>query len=309
MANSPQQLAIDAQHVKRQFDRRGDLSDAEFLYGEVAARMLERLKLIRLTPEVVLDAGCGNGRRFALLKQRYPDAHLIGVDQSQHLLSQAQSSLQSTANQTAPWWKRLLTSKETHRPTELVAADLASTNISPESIDLIWSNLAIHWHPAPHDVLREWSRLLRPDGLAFFTCWGPGTAQELRQALVRADLTTQTLPLVDMHDLGDLMVEQGFADPVMDQETLTLTYDHAEALLADARALGGNPNPARKASLASRQWRKRLLHALEAGRAPDGKLRLTLEVAYGHAWRGALRRDAGETRISLQSITRKQKDG
>ena len=302
MANTPQQqpLAINSHHVQRQFERRGDLSGAEFLHGEIAQRMLERLKLIRLSPEVILDAGCGNGRRFAALKQRYPNAKLIGVDQSESFLAQARAHIKEA------WWQRLVPSRYAQGRTELVLADLGHTGLAPESVDLIWSNLAIHWHRAPHEVLREWARVLRPNGLAFFSGWGPATAQEIRQALVHADLKTQTLPLVDMHDLGDIMVEQGFADPVMDQETITLTYDHAESLLADARALGGNPNPARKASLATRHWRSRLVEALNQGRHADGKLRLTLEVAYGHAWRGSVRRHAGETHISLQSITRKK---
>jgi len=304
MANSPQQqpLAIDTQHVQRQFDRRGDLSGAEFLHGEIAHRMLERLKLIRLSPEVILDAGCGNGRRFTELKQRYPQARLIGVDQSERFLAQARAHIKP------PWWQRLLPFKAGQGRTELILADLSRTGLAPESVDLIWSNLAIHWHCAPHDVLHEWSRVLRPNGLAFFSGWGPATAQEIRQALARADLKTQTLPLVDMHDLGDIMVEQGFADPVMDQETITLTYDHAESLLADARALGGNPNPTRRAALTTRHWRGRLLQALDEGRDTDGKLRLTLEVAYGHAWRASVRRHAGEAHISLQSITRKKSD-
>ena len=304
MANSPQQqaLAIDTQAVQRQFDRRGDLSGAEFLHGEIAQRMLERLKLIRLSPDVILDAGCGNGRRFIELKQRYPQARLIGVDQSERFLAQARAHIKEA------WWQRLLPFKAKQGRTELILADLSHTGLAPESVDLIWSNLAIHWHCAPHDVLREWSRVLKPNGLAFFSGWGPATAQEIRRALALANLNTQTLPLVDMHDLGDIMVEQGFADPVMDQETITLTYDHAESLLADARALGGNPNPTRRAALTTRHWRDRLLKALDQGRDNDGKLRLTLEVAYGHAWRGSVRRHAGETHISLQSITRKKND-
>ena len=292
--------------MKRQFDRRGDLSAAEFFYGEIATRMFERLKLIRLQPDTVLDAGCGAGRRLATLRERYPNAKLIALDHNEALLAMAKQALKgSTASR--PSWRKLFNSLTRKQAIEWVHAELDDTGLTPESIDLIWSNLALHWHPEPHNVLREWSRLLRPNGLAFFTVWGPATGRELRDAVSAAGLRTATLPFVDMHDFGDLMIEQGFADPVMDQETITLTYNSATDLLADARALGGNPNPERKASLASRAWHKRLIDALEATRQ-GGKLKLTLEVAYGHAWRAAIRRQAGETRISLQAIGRKSAD-
>lgn len=299
MIDSPQlaALSIRSQDVKRQFERRGNLAEAEFLYGEVARRMLERLKLVRLEPSVVLDAGCGTGTRLAALRARYPKARLIALDHSDKLLSQARLACAQ------PWWQRLLPSQRA--ATEFVCADLSATGLAPESIELVWSNLAIHWHAEPHEVLREWSRLLKPGGLAFFSGWGPATGQELRTALARAGLASATLPLVDMHDLGDLMIEQGFADPVMDQETMTLTYDDASALLRDVRALGGNPNPQRRASLVSRHWLERLRQALAANARPDGKLTLTLEIAYGHAWRSAVRQSAGEARISVQAIGRK----
>lgn len=301
MTNSPtpNRLAIDSRHVKQQFDRRGDLVSAEFLYGEIANRMLERLKLIRLEPKVILDAGCGAGRRLPSLRSRYPQARLIGLDHNTKLLAMAHEAIKGSG------WQRLLAGLGRKPTLELVCAELDHTGLAPESIDLIWSNLAIHWHPEPHHVLREWSRLLNPNGLAFFSGWGPATCRELRDALAAADLTTATLPFVDMHDLGDLMVQQGFADPVMDQETLTLTYDHAASLLADVRALGGNPNPQRKAGLTSRAWHQRLIDAIEANRRADGKLTLTFEIAYGHAWRAGVRRQPGETRISLQTISRK----
>src|SRR5690606_15333907 len=128
------------------------------------------------------------------------------------------------------------------RPPEFRQADMASTGLAPESLELVWSNLALHWHPSPHAVLAEWRRILRVDGLVMFSCFGPASLREVRNALVQAGLQTATLPFVDMHDFGDLLIENGFADPVMDQETLTLTYNDPLRLLADVRALGGNPN-------------------------------------------------------------------
>jgi malonyl-CoA O-methyltransferase len=288
----------------RQFNRRGDLSEAQFLYGEVARRMDERLRLVRLEPAQLLDAGCGAGAQIPLLHARYPNAHLIGQDLNAGLLKRAQ---QSAHNIYPHGWREWVGRLRGRPPaTSWIQQDLAQTGLAPESLDLVWSNLALHWHPAPHEVLQEWGRIIRPNGLVFFSCFGPATMQELRQALNTAGLTTATPSFVDMHDFGDLLIEKGFADPVMDQEVLTLTYDTPEKLLRDVKNLGGNPALGRKATLTTRQWRQRLLDALERQRRPDGRIHLTIEVAYGHAWRSAARRgQAGETRISVSAIQRK----
>jgi malonyl-CoA O-methyltransferase len=302
--STPNRLPLSAEHVMRQFSRRGDLSEAQFLYGEVARRMDERLRLVRLAPTQLLDAGCGAGAQIPLLHARYPNAQLIGQDLNAGLLKRAQQH----AHSIYPHGWREWVARLRGRPpaTSWIQQDLAQTGLAPESLDLVWSNLALHWHPAPHDVLQEWGRIIRPNGLVFFSCFGPATMQELRQALSTAGLTTATPSFVDMHDFGDLLIEKGFADPVMDQEVLTLTYDTPEKLLRDVKNLGGNPALGRKATLTTRQWRQRLLDALALLRRPDGRIHLTIEVAYGHAWRSAARRvQTGETRISVSAIQRK----
>jgi len=297
-------LPLSVEHVMRQFNRRGDLNEAQFLYGEVARRMDERLRLVRLEPAQLLDAGCGAGAQIPLLHARYPNAHFIGQDHNAGLLKLAQQS----AHKIYPHGVQAWIGRLRGRPpaTSWIHQDLAQTGLDPESLDFVWSNLALHWHPAPHEVLQEWGRIIRPNGLVFFSCFGPATMQELRQALSTAGLTTATPSFVDMHDFGDLLIEKGFADPVMDQEVLTLTYASPEKLLHDVKNLGGNPALGRKATLTTPQWRQRLLNALEQQRRPDGRIHLTIEVAYGHAWRSATRRgQAGETRISLSAIQRK----
>lgn len=293
LASQPESLAINTHHVQLQFERRLDRADPAFLYGVVAQRLFDRLKLIRLDPQQILDAGCGTGLRTALLRERFQKAHITSLDHSAAALRRL--PLDTWSERWARWRKK---------PRNAVrCADLTDTGLAPESLDLVWSNLAIHWHDRPHDVLKEWARIIRPNGLVLFSGWGPATGIELRQALTGAGLASATLPLVDMHDLGDLMVQQGFADPVMDQETLTLTFDTPAALLKDAWVLGGNPNPNRHPSLVGRAWREKLCAALEKNRdAQSGKLHLTIEVAYGHAWRSMTRRLGGETRISLASI-------
>ena len=306
--STPNTLPLNPTHVALQFQRRGDLSGAQFLYGEIARRMDERLRLVRLQPDNILDAGCGAGQQIGLLHTRYPLARYLGQDHSPTLLHHAR---QRASKYFAPSWRQALaTLLGKPSATQWLLADLAQTGLPPESMDLVWSNLALHWHAAPHDVLQEWGRVLRLNGLVFFSCFGPATLQELRQAAKLAGLQTVTPSFVDMHDFGDLLIEKGFADPVMDQEVLTLTYTSPEKLLADVKALGGNPSVGRRAGLVGRDRYRHLLDALESQRQPSGKLHLTIEVAYGHAWRtGTLRSTPSETRVSVSAIKRPSASG
>ncbi|CAB3866611.1 methyltransferase domain-containing protein [Achromobacter dolens] len=300
---TPPSLPLVAADVPRQFARRGDLSDAQFLYGEVARRMLGRLQYIRVQPQAMLDAGCGAGDNLALLRERYAEAAYTGLDNCDPLLEIARKR-HAPAGLSA-WIGKLARRGPTNA---FINADLAATGLAPESLELVWSNLALHWHREPHAVLAEWRRILRVGGLAMFSCLGPATLRELRQALDDAGLRTATPAFVDMHDFGDLLVENGFADPVMDQEILTLTYRTPEKLLQDVRALGGNPAAGRRGGLVGRDWRARLCDALEAQRRPDGVIALSIEVAYGHAWRAAAHRGtAGETRLSVSAIGGRQR--
>jgi len=296
-------LPLDARHVALQFARRSPLDRAQFLYGEITQRMLQRLSYIRLQPRQVLDAGCGAGHAIEPLRGRYADIHYTGVDGCAALLKVAHTRY---SRQPSLWQK--LRNKPTGR-VRFIHADLAAPVLPPNSQDLIWSNMALHWHPNPGRVFSEWLRLLRTDGLLMFSCLGPSSFVELRQALTKAGRPPPPPTYVDMHDYGDLLVASGFADPVMDQEIITLTYYTAEKLLADIHSLGGNAHAQRAGSLPGRDWRHRLLAALNRQRHMDGTIHLTLEIAYGHAWRpAAVRRAEGETRIAIDAIRRRTKD-
>jgi malonyl-CoA O-methyltransferase len=184
---------------------------------------------------------------------------------------------------------------------DVLCADFGDLPLAMNSVDLIWSNLALHWHPQPDRVFAEWRRVLRVDGLLMFSNFGPDTFRELRAAFAAMDETPHALPFVDMHDFGDQLVEAGFSTPVMDMEQITVTYDTAESLLADVRAFGGNPLATRSRGLVGRAAWQRMLAALERQRRPDGKLGLTFEVIYGHAFRPAPRvTAAGEAIVRFQ---------
>jgi len=285
-ASAKLSAAIDLPLVRRLFSQPQRVAESDFLRREVAARMLERLMLVKIAPQRVLDAGCGEGADIPALQKRFSEAQLIGLDGAFNMVTQAQqhqSAAQSAVN-------RLLGSLNKWLPTaasgsSLICGDYARLPIAANALDMVWSNLALHWHPQPDRVFAEWRRVLRVEGLLMFSCFGPDTFKELRAAFETVDTAPHTLPFVDMHDFGDMLVNAGFSTPVMDMETITVTYPTVQRLLADVRAWGGNPLENRRQGLLGRAAYAQVERALEHMRGADGKIGLTFEVIYGHAFR------------------------
>ncbi len=293
MASSPNDSQREARiapisvaAVRRLFARPQRCAESQFLRREIAARMLERLALVRLNPAMMLDAGCGEGQDLLALQQAFPNAKLLAVDASVHMLAAARESGTNSRSGMQKLISRLLSSRlSSQHAVALACADFAHLPLPRATVDFLWSNLALHWHPQPHRVIQEWARVLRTDGLLMFSCFGPDTFIELRDALTATGLYHRVLPFVDLHDYGDMLVSAGMTTPVMDMEKLTLTYTSAERLLADVRAFGGNPLIERPRGLDTPRRLERLKQALEERRDQSGNLRLTVEVIYGHAFR------------------------
>jgi len=88
-----------------------------------------------------------------------------------------------------------------------------------------------------------------------------------------------------------MLIQAGFAEPVMDMERITLTFASAERLLQELRELGTNLHPARYPALRGKRWRAALLQKLTEGLASpqNGQLALSFEIVYGHAFKAAPR--------------------
>lgn len=311
--------AYDSRLVRRIFDRRAaKFGDVAFLPREIAQRMRERLDYIKLSPTSMLDAGCGAGDDLPPLRERFPEVPLIGVDLSYSMLRRALPHAAGDAG-----WRRVLPAALQRslgvRGPRLAQADFSALPFASGAFDFIWSNLALHWHARPDLVLPEWQRVLEPNGLLMFSTLGPDTLRELRGAYAEVEAAhgvageAHVIDFVDMHDLGDMLVESGFEIPVMDQETLTITYKSPQSLLADVRRWGAYPHRREQAGMGLGTVRARRLHealheALEARRRPDGTIALTFEVIYGHAWKAVPRTTAdGHSIVRVEDIGRRRR--
>jgi len=217
--------------------------------------MLERLDYVKLAPRRILDAGSGPWRDAQKLFRKYGKADVIALDFSLAMLRAGKKH----------FFRR--------NPT-LLCGDLERLPIAAGAVDLVWSNMALHWVGEPVAAFREFARVLAPGGLLMFSTLGPDTLKELRAAAG----ATRVHAFIDMHDLGDMLVAAGLSAPVMDMEMLTFTYEDAGRILADLRASGQtSARQDRPRGLAGKGFGARLRAAPEP--------RATFEVVYGHAWK------------------------
>ena len=285
--------AVALAQVQRRLQR---APQPPWLHMEVARRMAERLPVIRLKPARILDWGAFMGASAAVLKSSYPQAQRQAIEPDAARRDATAAGLQQ------PWWSPA-------RWREGAAVAISAADVAAGSGELLWSNMGLHGVIDPQAAMAAWQRALVVDGFLMFSTLGPGTLQGLRDLYAAQAWPVPMAPLVDMHDLGDMLVHAGFADPVMDQETITLTWPTPQALLAELRQLGGNVDPRRASGLRTPRWRDRLL-ALLAERArsddpdgPDRRIALDFEVVYGHAFRPSPRpRLAAQTQVPLDDM-------
>lgn len=262
-----------------------------WLHEEVARRMQERLDWIKAQPAswAHWQPWRGGWQTHAVLAQRYPQASCTLLESSPAACARVRQALR------VPWWK----------PKSWLQGKPRLVSRIDTPVQMLWSNMALHMSPNPQGLVAQWHQSLAVDGFLMFSCLGPDTLAELRALYRQLGWPAPAHEFTDMHDWGDLLVAEGFADPVMDMERITLRYATPERLLQELRELGRNLHPGRFAALRGRRWRQQLLAALS-----DGPLQLTFEIIYGHAVKPAPRLPvAAHSEISLADMRQALRKG
>ncbi|OQW94320.1 MAG: malonyl-[acyl-carrier protein] O-methyltransferase BioC [Beggiatoa sp. IS2] len=257
------------------------------LQQEIGEVLLERLQWLKLQPTQILDVGTGTGRLARALTVRYPTAHIYAIDIALQMVKQAQKELQIQQY--------------------VICGDATQLPIVDHSIDLIVSNLMLQWCPHPQVVFAEFARVLKPQGALFFSTFGPDTLKELRQSWAQVDDKNHVNDFMEMHDLGDALLQVGLSDPVVDVERFENFYQTVQSLMRYLKNLGAHSVIAGSPTgLMGKNKFKALLSAYETYRIPDQGLPVTFEIIYGYAL-GSRNRSGrvGETPISLSQRDRR----
>lgn len=230
-----------------------------YLQQEVASRLMERLSYCQFAPDTILDIGCATGKMLALLEQQYPGAKTYGIDYSLAMIQKA---------------------KEASTKHGLACANGALLPFANNSMDLICLNLVLHWNIDYQAMLLECQRVLDVEGLIIFSTVGQGSLSEMQLAWQQVDTYQHIHDFVAMIDLGNLMLKQGWQDPVLDKEVIQIAFPSVSALLADFKGLGIT-NSSDKAMPGLMTPRK-LAKFKDNYPATDGKFMLSYNIVYGH---------------------------
>jgi len=278
----PADQVPDKLQARRSFESAAAAYDqAAALQQEVGQRLLQRLDLVKMQPERILDLGSGTGQCIPDLFARYKKAQVVALDIALPMLEHARKR--------GRWLRK----------PHCVCADAECLPFADSSFDLVFSNLMLQWCVELEAVFAELQRVLRPGGLLLFTSFGPDTLGELRGSWKQVDGYSHVNAFLDMHDVGDALVRTRFADPVMDVERLTLTYPDVWKLMRELKQIGAhNVTVGRPRGLTGKMRMQRLVGAYEQYRS-NGVLPASYEIVNGHAWS-----TGGECGISLESIKR-----
>lgn len=302
---------LDRARVRARFSAASVHYDAAArLQAVVRAELLQRVGELRIAPQVVLDLGAGTGHAARTLKQRYPASLVVAVDLAPGMLAQAGALL--------GWRERWFGGRWFgggwgHR-FERVAADTRALPLAPGCAQLAFSNLMLQWCDDLAPAFGEIARVLDARSAFAFATFGPATLQELRAAWATVDDAPHVHRFLDMHDVGDALMQAGFEQPVLDVDTHQLDYDSVIDLMRDLQRIGAvNADRHRRRGLLGRSSLAKLAAAYEPLRTTRG-LPSTWEVIYGVAWAPAVRRtreaaaDATLAVIPLEQIGRRRRD-
>jgi len=258
---------LDARRVRANFSHAaGSYEQHDALQREVQQLLLERLDFYLQQPERIIDVGAGTGRGSALLKKHYGKAQVIAIDAALPMLRTAKSH--------ASWLK----------PFVRVCGEATALPLPDHSVDVLHSNLCFQWIDDLPALFGECVRVLKPGGMLLFSTFGPDTLRELRAAWAAVDQHSHVGRFLDMHDLGDAMINAGLRDPVLDVDRFTLTYSEPKALLRELKGLGAtHADRGRERGLTGKRHFQSMLAAYEAMRV-DGRIPATWEVVTAHAW-------------------------
>jgi malonyl-CoA O-methyltransferase len=274
--------SIDPQAALRWKNRPAAAS--AWLHEEVARRMQERLDWIKFQPQNWLHWEPLNGgmQAHTQLGQRYPGATCALIETNGARARHVERAV------SLPWWqaRRWLHT----RPQVLGQVT--------HPAQMLWANMSLHMSHQPQALLAQWHQALVVDGFLMFSCLGPDSLKELRMLYQALGWPAPSHEFTDMHDWGDMLIGAGFAEPVMDMERITLTFETPQRVLQELRGLGRNLHVERFQALRGRRWHSQLLQAIE-----KNAMQLTFEVVYGHAFKPAPKLTVqAQTKISVDQM-------
>ncbi len=261
---------LNKQLISKDFSKAADTYDAAaIVQQEICNRAIERLQMLKVDPNTILDIGSGTGKSTRGLQKQFPNAHVISSDVALPMLMQL--------NQMQPPLQQVAST---------ICCDAEQISIKDGSVDLVFSTSTFQWCEDLQQVFAECWRVLKPEGVLVFTTFGPDTLLELRHSWAQVDQQEHVHSFLDMHHIGDLLLACHYGDPVVDMEVITIEYRKARHLLRDLKDTGSRGKFVAESvsgGLTGKGKFQRFEDAYEQYRLKNGLLPASYEVIYGYA--------------------------
>jgi len=276
---------LNRKHVRRRFELAANsFDDADFVHAATREGLLARIEPLVVEAKTVVDLGSATGAANRRLEKRFRGARVVSVDLAHGMLKRARDK--------KPWLSKAA----------FAQASVNALPLADQSVDVIFSNLLLPWVDDPALAFSEIARVLRKGGVFAFATLGPDSLLEIRRAWRQIDGDAHVNRFIDMHDLGDGLVNAGLRDPVLDVDRLSVSYTDSASLFADITTVGArNALQQRARGLTGKRRFDAMVAALDSS-AVEGKITLDLELVYGHCWGAGPKLDPSDYRIDATRI-------
>jgi len=260
---------IDKDYKRKVFDRHATTYDQySSLQNQISDNLFKKLDLIEVTPNLILDLGCGTGRNGRIMKEKYKNMKLINYDFSVNMLKEAKKKQY-----------KILDNKS-----DFVCGDIEELSFSENTFDVIWSTSSLQWCNNLSDIFKKAKVILKPGGLFIFSTFGPNTLFELRNITKKISNYQKTNIFLNTLSIEDKLINEGFIDPVVDSEEFCLAYKDINKLFLDLRKIGATSGfKNRKIGLSGKSFLKLISDGYKEY-SYDGIFPATYEAIYGYAW-------------------------
>ncbi len=267
---------INVAKVRRAFSSASNNYDSHAeLQREIGRRLLAHLNFTKVTPQSILDVGCGTGFFTRLLAEKYKKAAISATDLSENMVRHCQHE----QPRRWPWQGK-------H---QYIVSDAVALPFKDGAFDLVTSNLAMQWVPDPQAMMKEMRRVLAPNGLILFSTFGRRTLNELKQTLahINPEHSNSVLPFPDVMSLGNSLGQVAVEAPVTDADLFTLTYPDTMGLVRELKGIGASASAIQGRS--GGLYGRALLRDIETHYKShfcddDGRIHATFEALYAQAW-------------------------
>ena len=256
---------IQQNHVRMRFDKCVELfNEHDFFHKYCRKNLFDRLAPIKICPKIILNIGSATGSGSNILSRNYKDSQVYNIDLSFGMLKKSHL-------------------KENKR-IKHIQAEASALPFNDNSIDLIFSNLCMPWLNDLHFFFKEIKRVMKKNGLFIFSTLGPDSLLALKKAWAEVDNFSHINNYIDMHIIGDQLLNVGLLDPVLDSERMIIKYKDVSSLERDLTHTGArNALTARENSLTGRKKYEKFSKKLFPCNSSE-KLNIEMEIIYGHAW-------------------------